>query len=485
MEEKLIFEHDSTDRRSISLPDSGFEYTSVSELLDPDLVNSEACKDFPELSEPEIARHYTRISTRNFHIDRNLYPLGSCTMKYNPKVNEYISRFKNFTDIHPLQDEKDIQGTLRILFELGEFLKDLSGLPGVTLQPAAGAHGELTGLLLLKAYHRDRDPGRKVILIPDSAHGTNPASAKMAGFEVKQIKSDENGDTDIEDLKKNLGEDFAGIMLTIPNTLGLFDKNILEISRLVHESGGLLYMDGANMNALMGKVKPVDLGVDVMHFNLHKTFSTPHGGGGPGSGPITVSSDLEPYLPHPTILRNDSGEYSFNYSRPKSIGKIKEFYGNVGVALKAYVYFKSLGINGLRKVTETAVLNANYLKKSLEEAYTPAYDRPCMHECVLTNQRQAEFGIKTLHIAKRLLDYGIHAPTIYFPLIVQEAIMIEPTETESKETLDRFIEVLKNIDRECQKDPDLVKTAPHNCFRKKLDEVGAARNPVLRWSKEV
>ncbi len=483
MEEKIIFEYKSEGRPSIKFPDNNFSYKSPEELLDKSLICNEACGDFPELSEPEVVRHFTRLSERNYNVDANFYPLGSCTMKYNPKVNEQVSRFPGFTDIHPYQDEEDIQGILELLYQLGEYLKDLSGLPGVTLQPAAGAHGELTGLFLMKAYFNEHDPKRNVILIPDSAHGTNPASAKTAGFETIQIKSNPAGNTDPEQLKKYIDDRFAGIMLTIPNTLGLFDRHILDVSKIVHDAGGFLYMDGANMNALMGKVIPADLGVDVMHFNLHKTFSTPHGGGGPGGGPITVSSALEKYLPVPVITRRKD-KYSLDYDRPSSIGKVKEFYGNIGVCVKAYSYFKALGSSGLKKVTEFAVLNANYIRKSLEDIFKTAYPRICMHECVLTNENQEQYGIKTLNIAKRLLDYGIHAPTVYFPLIVHEAIMIEPTETESKEALDNFIEIMKKIAEESKSAPEIVLNAPHKMFRKKLDEVTAARNPILKWRKE-
>ncbi len=482
MEEKLIFNYKTHKRKPIALPYDDFQYKNLEDLIDPESISDNACENFPELSEPEVVRHFIRLSKLNFNVDENFYPLGSCTMKYNPKVNEFISRFKGFSDIHPTQAIDDLQGILRILFELGEYFKDLSGHPGVTLQPAAGAHGELTALFMMKAYFKDTTQNRNIILIPDTAHGTNPASAQTAGFKAIKIKSNADGDTDLEDLKAHLDDDFAGIMLTIPNTLGLFDKHILEISKLVKASGGFLYMDGANMNALMGKVIPADLGVDVMHFNLHKTFSAPHGGGGPGSGPITVCSKLQKYLPNPIIIKSDN-QYKFNYSNPDSIGKVKEYFGNIGVLLKAYIYIKSLGAEGLKRVSEFAVLNANYIRKSLEEVYKPAFSRICMHECVFTNEYQEKSGVRTLNIAKRLLDYRVHAPTIYFPLIVHEALMIEPTETESKETLDNFIEIMKKIAQESKENPDLVKTAPHNVYMKKLDEVSAARNPILKWRR--
>ena len=497
------------------------------------LRQSEA--ELPEVNEVTIVRHYTNLSKKNTGVDDSFYPLGSCTMKYNPKINETLSALEGFSGLHPYQPEETVQGILQIMYETGEYLKEISGMSGVTLQPAAGAQGELTGLKIIRAYHKDRGTpifrcseapewrrtARKYVLIPDSAHGTNPASVVFSGYQPIEIKSDVAGNVDIADLKAKLNPEVAALMLTIPNTLGLFDPNLKTLAGMLHEVGAFLYMDGANLNALMGIIKPAEAGVDVLHFNLHKTFSTPHGGGGPGSGPVAVTAKLAPYLPVPLIKHlpktypsRDGGYHTLDYNRPKTIGRIKGFYGNIGVVVKAYIYIRLLGAAGLKRVSEIAVLNANYLKERLKKYYHLPYDRPCMHECVLSGVwsvptvmpeahppvgwtdppkcgQVKKSGVHTLDIAKRLLDYGFHPPTIYFPLIVPEAIMIEPTETEGKETLDDFINAMIKIAEESEKNPEIVKSAPHGSHHpvrdsrpvKRLDEVKAARELVLRWQK--
>ena len=434
----------------------------------------------PEVSQLELMRHYTQLSNRNFGVDTGSYPLGSCTMKYNPKVNEDIARYLGLALLHPLQSADTVQGAMEVLFKMEESLAEIAGMAGVTLQPVAGAHGELTGLKLIRAYHRDRgDLARTKVIVPDSAHGTNPASAAMCGMEAVEIKSEADGSIDLEALKAAVGPDTAALMLTNPSTLGLFESKIEAIAKIVHDAGGLLYYDGANSNAIMGIVRPGDMGFDVVHLNLHKTFATPHGGGGPGSGPIGVKERLLPLLPDPHVEKQ--GDKYVWAKSAKSIGKVHSFHGNFGVIMRAYAYILTMGAAGLRQTSEDAVLNGNFCKKMLSEAFDSPFDRFCMHECVLTSKKQQEHGIHTLDIAKRLLDYGYHPPTIYFPLIVEEALMIEPTESESKETLDGFIDAMKKIAQEAAENPEIVHTAPHNTIVSRLDETLAARKPVVRW----
>ena len=476
----LIFEISRPGRKAYSLPVCDVPEEKIEEMIPEDLLRTTSLK-LPELSELDAVRHFTQLSQRNYGVDSGFYPLGSCTMKYNPKVNEEISRFDGFTKIHPYQPEDSVQGSLELMYLMDGMLSEITGMERVTLQPAAGAHGEMTGLMIIKAYHNHRgDKKRTKIVIPDAAHGTNPASAALAGFDVLVVKSNQRGGLDVEALKALMSHEIAGLMLTNPNTLGLFEENIQEIADIVHKAGGLLYYDGANANAILGITRPGDMGFDVVHLNLHKTFSTPHGGGGPGSGPVGVRKDLVEFLPSPVIEFNN-GKYFMDYDRPLSIGKVKAFYGNFNVVVKAFAYILSMGGQGLREVSESAVLNANYIGQKLKDLYILPYDRICMHECVLSGQKQKDKGVSTLDIAKRLLDFGYHPPTIYFPLIVSEALMIEPTESESKETLDIFIDVLRGIAEEVDRDPDVIRSAPHNTVVGRLDEVLAARSPVLRW----
>ncbi|MFC1912578.1 aminomethyl-transferring glycine dehydrogenase subunit GcvPB [Chloroflexota bacterium] len=436
--------------------------------------------ELPEVTEVELVRYFTALSKLNYGVDTGFYPLGSCTMKYNPKMNEDIASLSGFTSIHPLQLPESVQGALRLIFGLQQYLTEITGMDTASLTPMAGAQGELASILMVKAYHRSRgDEARKKILVPDSAHGTNPATAAMCGFEINAVPSDVQGNLDLERLKSMMTEEVATVTLTLPTTLGLFDPQIEEISRLVHARGGLLCGDGANLNSLIGKVKFGDLGMDCVQLNLHKTFSTPHGGGGPGSGPVCVKSNLADFLPSPLVIEKE-GEYTFT-EPTKSIGSLGAAYGNFGVMVKAYSYIRSLGAAGLKEVSENAVINANYLKESLKSDYHLPYDRPCMHEVVFSGKKQKAKGVATLDIAKRMLDYGFHPPTVYFPLIVDEALMIEPTETESKETLDAFIDAMKKIAREVDENPDILHEAPHNTPVRRLDEVTAARQPDLRW----
>ena len=436
--------------------------------------------ELPEVSEVELIRYFTALSKLNYGVDTGFYPLGSCTMKYNPKWHEDIARLAGFASIHPLQPEESVQGALQVMFELQEYLAEITGMDITSLVPVAGAHGEFTGLLLAKAYHQDRgDKARKRILLTDSSHGTNPASVAMCGFEIGVVASDSEGNVDMKNLESVMNEQVAALTLTMPTTLGLFDPRILEISQLVHEKGGLLGADGANLNAFLGQVKFGELGYDYVQLNLHKTFSTPHGGGGPGSGPVCVKENLADFLPSPLVTKHN-GTCKF-LSPAKSIGRIANFHGNFGVMCKAYAYIRSLGAAGLKEVSENAVLNANYLKEKLKPYYHLPYDRTCMHEVVFSGRRQKAKGVHTVDIAKRLLDYGLHPPTVYFPLIVDEALMIEPTETESKQTLDSFIEAMKEIARDAEENPEILHTAPHNTPVKRLDDVRAARNPDLRW----
>ncbi|MGB4592650.1 MAG: aminomethyl-transferring glycine dehydrogenase subunit GcvPB [Coriobacteriia bacterium] len=435
----------------------------------------------PHVTEVEIARHYERLASANFGVDTGFYPLGSCTMKYNPKIDEWACRLPGFAGAHPYQPEATAQGLLGLMYDLQTALGEVSGLPAVTLQPAAGAHGELTGLMIIRAHHVANGDARKRVLIPDSAHGTNPATVAMCGYAVTQVPSDERGGVDLDALRAALGPDVAAIMLTNPNTLGLFDENILEITRLVHEVGALAYCDGANLNAIMGKVRPGDMGFDVMHINLHKTFATPHGGGGPGAGPVCVTPALAKFLPAPIVIRDGDGVFATAVPE-SSIGRVRSFAGNVGVLVRAYAYIRALGGEGLQEVSEQAVLSANYLKERLRGAFDLAYDRTCMHEFVLSGERQRKAnGVRTLDIAKRLLDHRVHPPTIYFPLIVHEAIMIEPTETESLETLDGFADAMLAIAVEAESDPDLLHGAPYTTPVRRLDEARAVKEPDLAW----
>jgi len=478
----LIFELSSPGRVGYSIPECDVPSKNIKDLIPEEYIR-EKPPELPEVSEVDAVRHFVGLSRLNYSVDNGFYPLGSCTMKYNPKVNEDIATLKGFSSVHPYQSEDTVQGCLELLYKTGEILAEITGMAKISLQPAAGAHGELTGLMIMKAYHiNNGETGRKKIVIPDSAHGTNPASAALAGFEVVQIKSNEKGGIDLAALKSVMGDDIAGLMLTNPNTLGLFDENIVEIAKTVHDAGGLLYYDGANANAILGITRPGDMGFDIVHLNLHKTFSTPHGGGGPGSGPVGVVKKLIPFLPLPSIELRE-GKYHFNYELPLSIGKVKSFYGNFGVVAKTYAYILSMGSDGLKKASEVAVLNANYIMNKLKAYYELPYDRKCMHEFVISAQKQKEFGVSALDVAKRLLDYGIHPPTVYFPLIVKEALMIEPTETESKETLDGFIEIMTNIAKEAKVDSDSIKKAPYNTSIRRLDEVKAARELILRWVK--
>ncbi|PKB78291.1 MAG: glycine dehydrogenase (aminomethyl-transferring) [SAR202 cluster bacterium Io17-Chloro-G9] len=443
--------------------------------------------DLPEVSEPEVVQYFTNLSQRNFSIDTHFYPLGSCTMKYNPKINDEISLLPGFATAHPLQSTDLSQGALELLHRLQGFLGEITGLPEISLATLAGAHGELAGMLMIRAFHHSQgDIGRTKVAIPDSAHGTNPASAAMAGFDVVELASDSQGNVDLEALHEVAGPDLAGVMITLPSTLGLFDTNIVEVCRIVHESGGLVYGDGANMNALLGRVKLGGLGFDVVHLNLHKTFSTPHGGGGPGAGPVCATGSLRPFLPTPVVVSDNSGqEATFNLEAPpQSIGKMSTFHGNFGVLVRAYTYIRTLGAAGVTSISGNAVLNANYIMQALKDDYYLPFDRRCMHEVVFSADWQKARGASGLEVAKRLLDYGFHAPTMYFPLIVHEALMIEPTESETRETLDAFIQALKEIDREVTENPELVTQAPHTTPVSRLDEALAARRPDLRWTRE-
>jgi glycine dehydrogenase subunit 2 len=496
-----IFEKSSPGRKAYSLPELDVPAEKAEKLVPAELLRDEL--NLPELSELDVVRHFTRLSQRNFSVDTHFYPLGSCTMKYNPKVNEEAARMEGFNQIHPLQSDDELQGILELLYNFEQYMCAIFGYSAFTLQPAAGAHGELTSLMMIKAYHRDKVNGKRdKIIIPDSSHGTNPASVSMVGFHPIVIKSNGRGNIDVDALKKAVGDDTAGLMLTNPNTLGLFDEHILEVADLVHKAGGLLYYDGANANANLGICRPADLGFDVAHFNLHKTFSTPHGGGGPGAGPVAVNKKLEPFLPVPRIIKDSTGSLRLNVAASKkqvsepyyllsadgfsrSIGRVHSFHGNINVIVKAYAYIRSLGAEGLKEVSEKAVENANYMMGRLKEHYWLPYERACQHEFVISAKWQKEkYGVKALDIAKRLIDYGFHPPTIYFPLIVEEALMIEPTESESRATLDAFCDAMVAIAKECEADPELVKAAPHSTPVRRLDETRAAREPDLRWKRK-
>jgi glycine dehydrogenase subunit 2 len=481
--EALLFEKSSPGKRAYKLPPLDVPAVDVNALL-----GSAARKDpanLPELSEIEIIRHFTRLSTWNYAIDLGMYPLGSCTMKYNPRVNEFVSRIDGLADAHPYRPESLAQGILEVIDLLQRCLIEICGMDAITLQPAAGAHGEFTGILLTRAWHESQGNPRRRILIPDSAHGTNPATAAIVGYQVENLKSNALGGIDLEALARQVNEDTAALMLTNPSTLGVFENEIHKVADILHAKGALLYMDGANMNALVGKVRPGDFGVDVMHLNLHKTFSTPHGGGGPGSGPVACKAFLEPFLPTPVLVREKSrAQHHWEYNRTQSVGRVRAFYGNTGMFIRALAYILANGPDGLRQTTEDAVLNANYVRKMLEDFYELPYNTPSMHEVVFSDKRQAVKGIKTGDIAKRLIDYGFHPYTVSFPLIVPGSLMIEPTESESLEELDLFIDAMRAIAREAEETPDLVKTAPHSTRVSRLDEVRAARNPVLRWKPE-
>jgi glycine dehydrogenase subunit 2 len=480
--EGLIFEKSSPGKAAWKLPP-----LDVPEVDTKALLGSQERKNLgnmPEVSEIEIIRHFTRLSTWNYAIDLGMYPLGSCTMKYNPRVNEFVARVEGLANGHPYQAEKISQGALQIMKTLSDCLLEITGMDAITLQPAAGAQGELTGLLMVRAYHQSHGNARKKILIPDSAHGTNPATAATVGYAVENLKSNDRGMVDVSALAAQMNEDVAALMVTNPNTLGVFEQEIHKIADLLHEKGGLLYMDGANMNALVAKARPGDFGVDVMHLNLHKTFSTPHGGGGPGSGPVAVKKHLAPFLPTPVVITKPDGTLGLEYNRPQSVGRVRAFYGNFGMFIRALAYIFANGPDGLRQTTEDAVLNANYIRKGLEGVYDLPYSTPSMHEVVFSDKVQSKKGVKTMDLAKRLIDYGFHPYTTAFPLIVPGALMIEPTESEPLEELDLFIEAMKSIAEEVEEDPQYVLDAPHNTRISRLDETAAARKPILRWKPE-
>lgn len=478
----LIFEITKEGRVGYNLPELDVPEVDLSTLLPQAIIRAEEA-ELPEVAELDIMRHYTALSNRNHGVDTGFYPLGSCTMKYNPKINESVARFPGFANIHPLQEEASVQGAMELMYDLQEHLIEITGMDEVTLQPAAGAHGEWTALMMIRAFHEaNGDTQRTKVIVPDSAHGTNPASATVAGFETITVKSNEDGLVDLEDLRRVVGPDTAALMLTNPNTLGLFEESILELAEIIHGVGGKLYYDGANLNAVMSKARPGDMGFDCVHLNLHKTFTGPHGGGGPGSGPVGVKADLIPYLPSPVLVKEDD-KYTFDYNRPQTIGRVKPFYGNFGINVRAYTYIRSMGPDGLKAVTEYAVLNANYMMRRLEEHFDLPYNRHCKHEFVISGRRQKKLGVRTLDMAKRLLDFGYHPPTIYFPLNVEEGMMIEPTETESKETLDAFCDAMIQIAKEVEDNPEIVQNAPHTTVINRLDETKAARKPVLRYTK--
>jgi len=477
--EGLIFEKSAPGKRGMELPPLDVPAVDAAAALGREF-SRDPIAGFPEVSEIEVIRHFTRLSTWNYAIDLGMYPLGSCTMKYNPRVNEYVARLEGLASAHPMQPAETAQGCLRILYDLQKCLLAITGMDAITLQPAAGAQGELTGLLMIRAYLQSQGNPRKKVLIPDSAHGTNPASVVIAGYEVQNIRSNDRGQIDTDHLREFATEDVAALMVTNPSTLGVFEERIAEIAGILHERGALLYMDGANMNALAGVTRPGDFGVDVMHLNLHKTFSTPHGGGGPGAGPVMVKKILEPFLPIPVVVRKDDGRFALDNNRPKSVGRVRAYCGNFGVLLRALAYTLAYG-PGIRQATEDAVLNANYIREHLAESFDLPYDLPSLHEVVFSDARQKKNGVNTMDIAKRLIDYGFHPYTTAFPLIVPGAMMIEPTESESKEECDLFIDAMRSIALEAETNPEIVKTAPHSTRVGRLDEVAAARKPILRW----
>lgn len=480
--EGLVFEKSAPGKRGYKLPPLDVPEVDAKAALGAAYREEKAA--LPELSEIEIIRHFTRLSTWNYAIDLGMYPLGSCTMKYNPRVNEYVARIEGLAEAHPYRPESLAQGILEVIDLLQRCLLEITGMDAITLQPAAGAHGEFTGILLVRAWHESKGNARRKIIIPDSAHGTNPATAAICGYQVENLKSNALGGIDLEALERQVDEDTAALMITNPSTLGVFENEIAKIAEILHAKGALLYMDGANMNALVGKVRPGDFDVDVMHLNLHKTFSTPHGGGGPGSGPVACKKFLEPFLPTPVLVKKD-GELHWEFDRPLSVGRVRAFYGNTGMFIRALAYILANGPDGLRQTTEDAVLNANYIRKNLEDLYELPYKTPSMHEVVFSDKRQAAKGVKTGDIAKRLIDYGFHPYTVSFPLIVHGALMIEPTESESLEELDLFIGAMRSIAKEVEETPELVRSAPHSTRVSRLDEVQAARKPVLRWKPEV
>ncbi|MEK6279645.1 MAG: aminomethyl-transferring glycine dehydrogenase subunit GcvPB [Acidobacteriota bacterium] len=493
--EALIFERSQSGRVGYRLPPLDVDEQPIEAIVPAQFLRDDDLEGVPEVSEVDVIRHFVRMSTWNYSIDQGMYPLGSCTMKYNSRLNEKVARIAGFAGLHPLSEDAEAQGALEVIYQLQEHLAEITGLPGVSLQPAAGAHGEMTGVMIIRAYIDARDGAegsskRRTMLIPDSAHGTNPASAHLSGFSVKTIKSTPEGLTDLKHLRELCAHgDVAGLMLTNPNTLGLFEKNIQEICKIVHDAGGLVYMDGANMNALVGVARPGDMGVDVIHLNLHKTFSTPHGGGGPGCGPCCCTNELEPFLPVPRIVAVSTGSvsdrvdsrYKLDFDYPQSIGRVKAFFGNYGMMLRALAYIQTHGYDGLREATEAAVLNARYIAHGLTTDYDKPFDASPMHEVVFTDKRQSRKGVHTLDIAKRLIDYGFHPMTIYFPLIVQGAMLIEPTESVGRQELDQFIEAMRSIAHEAVEEPELVLNAPHTTRIGRLDEAAAARKPVLRW----
>ncbi|MFB0566705.1 MAG: aminomethyl-transferring glycine dehydrogenase subunit GcvPB [Candidatus Aminicenantaceae bacterium] len=475
--EPLIFELSAKGKKAFSLQQ--LDVPSKKEILE-NIPTRNDIEGFPQVSEVEIVRHFTRLSQTNHCVDIGFYPLGSCTMKYSPKINEKLASSPDFMLSHPLAPQDLIQGNLEILKRTEELLAETTGMDAFTLQPSAGAQGELVGMMLIRASHEEKGNPRKIVLIPDSAHGTNPSSAHICGYQVREIKSNEKGTINVDDLSQNMTEDVAALMITNPNTLGVFEDEIKKIAYIVHAKGGFIYMDGANMNALAGICRPGDMNVDVIHLNLHKTFSTPHGGGGPGAGPVGVKRKLEPFLPIPVIER-EGNQYFLDIDRPQSIGRVRSFFGNFAVIVKSLAYILSLGFEGLKEISEIAVLNSNYIRKSLEKDYYLKYESPTLHECVFSDKFQREYGIQNIDIAKRLIDFGLHPPTMSFPLIVHGALMIEPTETESKRDLDLFIGAMKQIAKEAKEDPKILKSAPHISYVRRLDETSAARNPILKW----
>jgi glycine dehydrogenase subunit 2 len=492
--EPLIFELSSPGRHGSVLPDSDVPHIDVNGVI-PEGDLRQIPAELPEVSEVDVVRHYTRLSAMNYHPDQAMYPLGSCTIKHNPRVNEDVASLPGFARIHPLQTDETCQGAIRLMYELSEYLAEIAGMDAVTLQPAAGAHGELASLMMIRASHERKGNARSKVIIPDAAHGTNPASVSQVGYQAVEISTNERGLVDLDQLAEKMDEEVAAFMLTNPNTIGLFESQVREIAHIVHEAGAYLYMDGANMNAVMGITRPGDMGFDVVHFNLHKTFSTPHGGGGPGAGPVGVRGDLVEFLPTPMPIKEDA-HYSFDYDRPHTIGRVRGFQGSFGMMVRAFAYIRTNGPDGLRQVSENAILNANYLMRRLEAAYPRTVkaggmaretalprEVPCQHEFVASGTRFKQFGVRTLDIAKRLLDFGFYAPTVYFPLIVPEAMMIEPTETESRESLDQFIEAMLTIAKEAEENPELITGAPHTTPIGRLDETLAARNPDVRYVK--
>ncbi len=486
-ETTLIFERSQPGHRGVTLPSDPMPEVQTESLIPPGLLRKKPA-GLPEVTELDVMRHFITLSHKNHAIDVDFYPLGSCTMKYNPKVNERAARMPGFANTHPYQPQAQIQGSLQILFELQTYLSEIVGLPGCSLQPAAGAHGEMTGMLMIRAYHRFHgNTERNLVLVPDNAHGTNPSSAAMCGFQVVTLRSNPSGQVDMDHLSELLaskGPQIAALMMTNPNTLGIFEENILTISESVHAAGALIYYDGANLNAIMGMARPGDMGFDVVHLNLHKTFSTPHGGGGPGAGPVLVRDILKPFLPCPVVVQNEDHSYGLNTNLPHSIGRVRSFFGNFGVLVRAWTYIRAMGPVGLKQASADAVLNANYVRHSLSQLFELPHggDRPCMHEFVLSAQNlKKEVGVNALSVAKRLIDFGIHPPTVYFPLIVPEALMIEPTETENRATLDRFIAAMQQIEKESREKPDFVNHAPHEALIKRVDEAGANRKPAINW----